>query len=80
MEEKKGFKQGLVPKLLIAIVLGTLIGQYLPEWLCRLVVTLSWVFSSYLKFVIPLMILAYVIIGINTSRKAQENCCWSQWL
>lgn len=61
---KKGFKHGLVPKLIIAIVLGTLIGQYLPEWLCRLVVTFSGVFSSYLKFVIPLMILAYVTIGI----------------
>lgn len=64
MEEKKGFKLGLVPKLIIAIILGILIGQYLPEWFCRLVVTFSGVFSSYLKFVIPLMILAYVTIGI----------------
>ena len=28
---------GLVPKLIIAIVLGVLIGQYLPEEICRLV-------------------------------------------
>ena len=57
-------KIGLVPKLIIAIVLGILIGQFLPENFCRLVVTLSGVFSSYLKFVIPLMILAYVSMGI----------------
>lgn len=63
METKK-FKLGLVPKLIIAIILGILIGQFLPESVCRLVVTLSGFFSSFLKFVIPLMILAYVTMGI----------------
>lgn len=63
METKKK-KLGLVPKLIIAIVLGILIGQFLPESVCRLVVTLSGFFSNFLKFVIPLMILAYVTMGI----------------
>ena len=63
METKK-FKLGLVPKLIIAIILGILIGQFLPESVCRLVVTLSGFFSNFLKFVIPLMILAYVTMGI----------------
>lgn len=63
MESKK-FKLGLVPKLIIAIILGILIGQFLPESICRLVVTLSGFFSNFLKFVIPLMILAYVTMGI----------------
>lgn len=62
MKEKK--KIGLVPKLIIAIILGILIGQFLPEEICRIVVTLSGLFSSFLKFVIPLMILAYVTMGI----------------
>ena len=62
MKQKK--KLGLVPKLIIAIVLGILIGQFLPEEICRIVVTLSGLFSSFLKFVIPLMILAYVTMGI----------------
>lgn len=57
-------KLGLVPKLIIAIIVGTLIGQFLPLWFCRLVVTASSIFSSFLKFVIPLMILAYVTMGI----------------
>ena len=47
-----------------AIILGILIGQFLPEEICRIVVTLSGLFSSFLKFVIPLMILAYVTMGI----------------
>lgn len=55
---------GLVPKLVIAIIIGILIGQFLPESVCRFVVTLSGIFGSFLKFVIPLMILAYVTMGI----------------
>lgn len=63
MKTKK-LKLGLVPKLIIAIILGILIGQFMPEPVCRLVVTLSGFFSNFLKFVIPLMILAYVTMGI----------------
>ena len=55
--EKKKIKIGLVPKLIIAIIVGILFGQFLPEGFCRFVVTLSVFFSTFLKFVIPLMIL-----------------------
>ena len=57
-------KIGLVPKLILAILLGILIGQFLPESICRVVVTASGIFSTFLKFVIPLMIVAYVTMGI----------------
>jgi len=60
----KGKKLGLVPKLIIAIILGILIGMYMPLWFCRVVVTASGIFSQFLKFVIPLMILAFVSMGI----------------
>ena len=60
--EKK--KMGLVPKLIIAIILGILIGQFMPVWFCRVVVTASGIFSTFLKFIIPLMILCYVSMGI----------------
>ena len=62
--EKKPFKLGLLSKLLIAIVIGILFGQFLPVWFCRIVVTASTIFSTFLSFVIPLMILAYVTMGI----------------
>lgn len=62
--ETKEKKLGLVPRLVIAIILGILIGQFLPEAVCRLVVTASGMFSNFLKFIIPLMILAYVTMGI----------------
>ena len=35
MEEKKKFKLGLLPKLIIAIIIGILFGQFLPEGFCR---------------------------------------------
>ncbi len=62
--EKKSFKLGLLPKILIAIVVGILIGQFLPVWFCRIIVTASGIFSTFLKFIIPLMIVAYVTMGI----------------
>ena len=64
MKEEKKFKLGLLPKLLIAIVVGILIGQFMPVWFGRIVVTASNIFSTFLKFVIPLMIVAYVTMGI----------------
>ena len=57
-------KLGLVPKLIIAIIIGILCGQFLPESICRVIVTASGLFSTFLKFVIPLMIVAYVTMGI----------------
>lgn len=62
--EKKKLKLGLFPKLIIAIIIGILFGQFLPVWFCRIVVTLSSIFSTFLSFIIPLMILAYVTMGI----------------
>ena len=52
MEEKKKFKLGLLPKLIIAIIVGILFGQFLPEGFCRFVVTLSSFFSQFLSFII----------------------------
>ena len=63
-ERKEKFKLGLLPKLIIAIIVGILFGQFLPEGFCRFVVTLSSFFSQFLSFIIPLMILAYVTMGI----------------
>lgn len=67
---EKKFKLGLVPRLIIGILLGIFFGQqFIPEVISRLIVTLSGIFSSYLSFVIPLMILAYVTMGIAGLRE-----------
>lgn len=67
MKEKK-FKMGLIPKLIIAIIVGILFGSFIPEWFNRTVVTLSSIFSTFLSFIIPLMIVAYVTMGISNLR------------
>ncbi|TLQ07004.1 dicarboxylate/amino acid:cation symporter [Marinilactibacillus psychrotolerans] len=63
----KKIKLGLVPKLLIAIGLGVLVGQltFIPDFLLQIPVTLSALFSQLLAFIIPLMIVGYVIKGIS---------------
>ncbi|QQK07479.1 dicarboxylate/amino acid:cation symporter [Miniphocaeibacter halophilus] len=61
---KKKFKLGLIPKLIIAIILGVLTGLYLPKIVTQVAVTFSSFFSQWLSFVIPLMILAFVTKGI----------------
>lgn len=60
--EKK--KLGLVPKLLIGIFLGILIGKFAPEAVTRILVTLAGLFSAFLKFVIPFIIIGFVTAGI----------------
>ena len=57
-------KIGLIPKMILGIALGILVGIYLPEWFIRIAVTFSTIFGSFLSFIIPLMILAFVTKGI----------------
>lgn len=66
--KKKRFKIGLIPKLILAIIIGILFGSFMPEWFNRVVVTLSSIFSTFLSFIIPLMIVAYVTMGIANLR------------
>lgn len=66
--EKKKLKIGLIPKLILAIIIGILFGSFMPEWFNRVVVTLSSIFSTFLSFIIPLMIVAYVTMGIANLR------------
>ena len=60
----KKLKFGLVSRLIIAIILGILLGTVLPEPIIRIVLTFSSLFSKYLSFIIPLMIIGFVVSGI----------------
>lgn len=57
---------GLIPKLIIAIVLGVLLGQmqFLPEFILQIPVTFSSIFGNILSFFIPLMIVGFIVKGI----------------
>lgn len=60
----KKIKLPLVVKVLIAIVLGVIIGQFAPGWLVRTTNTLVGVFDQLLKFFIPLIIIGLVTPAI----------------
>ena len=55
---------GLLPKILIAIVLGIAIGIVTPEMPVRVFVTFNGIFSEFLNFIIPLIILGLVTPAI----------------
>lgn len=55
---------GLLPRILIAIALGIGAGFVLPEWAGRIFATFNEVFSEFLSFIIPLLILGLVAPAI----------------
>ena len=57
-------KIGLLPCIAIAIVMGIVIGNVLPEGWVRVFVTFNYVFSQFLGFLIPLIIIGLVTPAI----------------
>lgn len=58
------FKIGLVGRIIIAMVLGMLLGGYLPVKVIRAFSTFNGLFSQFLGFIIPLLILGLVAPAI----------------
>lgn len=57
-------KIGLLPKLVLGIIGGIVIGITGIEFLTRILVTFSGVFGNFLSFIVPLLIIAFVAPGI----------------
>lgn len=60
----KKISLGLLPKVLIAIVLGIVLGNWMPHWGIRIFVTFNDIFSQLLGFLVPLIILGLVAPAI----------------
>lgn len=56
---------GLLPRLIIAIIVGIIIGLVGPEWFVRIFVTFNNIFGNFLSFIIPLIIIGFVAPGIT---------------
>lgn len=54
----------LLAKVVIGIILGIVFSLFLPEWAVKVFVTLSSIFSNFLGFIIPLLIVGLVAPGI----------------
>ena len=60
----RGWKPNLLVRIVIAIVVGVLVGWVAPVWMARVVDTFNGLFSEFLGFCIPLIILGFVAPAI----------------
>lgn len=61
----KKIKIALIWKVLIACVLGGLLGRVLPAPIIRIFTTFNYIFSQYIGFMVPLIIVGLVIPAIS---------------
>ena len=61
----KKLKIGLLGKILIAIALGIGLGLIVPAWMVRIFLTFNGIFSQFLGFAIPLIIVGLVAPAIS---------------
>lgn len=61
----KKLKIGLLGKILIAIALGIVLGLAAPAWMVRIFLTFNGIFSQFLGFTIPLIIVGLVAPAIS---------------
>lgn len=62
-------KFGLLPRIILAIALGILLGSFSPEWLIKLFATFNSLFGNFLGFAIPLIIIGFIAPGIGSMGK-----------
>lgn len=67
----KNIRIGLLARIVIAIILGVALGSFFPVSLVRIFITINALFSQFLNFSIPLIILGLVTVAIaNIGNKA----------
>ena len=64
MTASPGRRIGLLPKIIIAIVLGIVCGLFFPDWLTRVFVTVNGLFGNFLGFFVPVLIFALITPAI----------------
>lgn len=60
----KKIRLGLLSRIIIAIILGVISGNFFPSFLVRIFITFNSIFSQFLSFSIPLIILGLVTVAI----------------
>ena len=74
----KAIRINLLVKILIAMALGIAAGNFFPEWAGRIFMTFNAVFSQFLGFLIPLIILGFVAPAIaEIGKDAGKMLVWT---
>ncbi|HBG80201.1 MAG TPA: sodium:proton antiporter, partial [Porphyromonadaceae bacterium] len=55
----------LLGRVVIAIIMGIILGQFVPMWFARIFATFNDLFGNFLSFIIPLIILGLVAPAIG---------------
>ncbi|WP_332631842.1 dicarboxylate/amino acid:cation symporter [Halalkalibacter flavus] len=55
---------GLLPRIILAIIIGIIIGKVAPDWTVRVLATFNGLFGNFLGFIIPLIIIGFIAPGI----------------
>ncbi|QMS56838.1 dicarboxylate/amino acid:cation symporter [Glutamicibacter protophormiae] len=71
----RSLSKNLLVRVLVAIVLGVVVGLFLPEWFARVFMTFNGIFSQFLGFLIPL-----IIVGLVTPAIADLGRGAGKWL
>ena len=71
----RSLSKNLLLRVLVAIVLGIVLGLFFPEWLARVFMTFNGIFSQFLGFLIPL-----IIVGLVTPAIADLGKGAGKWL
>ncbi|GJH41810.1 sodium:proton antiporter [Capnocytophaga sp. HP1101] len=61
----KNIFNNLLFKVFCGIVLGIALGYYAPEWFYRILITFQVLFSNFLKFAIPLIMMGLIMPSIS---------------
>ncbi|MDD6209212.1 MAG: dicarboxylate/amino acid:cation symporter [Bacteroidales bacterium] len=72
----KKVRIGLLGRVVIAIISGIVFGHIFPVWGVRLFVTFNALFSEFLNFIIPLIILGLVAFAIADIGKGAGKMLW----
>lgn len=57
-------KFGLLPRIIVAIILGVVLGSFVPVEVVRTFATFNGIFGAFLSFAIPLIIIGFITPGI----------------
>lgn len=57
-------KFGLLARIIVAILLAVVLGNFMPETFVRVFATFNGLFGNFLNFVVPLIIIAFIAPGI----------------